>query len=280
MSDRNAYTVNVGGRLISLSSPVVMGILNATPDSFFAGSRVQTEEAVARRTDEIIAEGAAIIDVGACSTRPGGCLVSEDEEMARLRIALRVVRSCQPAAVVSIDTFRPMVARMAVEEFGPVIINDVGQGAGTMATLPLPPDEVPPMFDMVARLRVPYVLMSAEADIHAMLLSLSRQVQMLHALGVPDIIIDPGFGFGKTMEQNYQVMAHLERLQALRRPVLVGVSRKSMVTRLLGCDADGALNGTTALHAVALMKGAAVLRAHDVAAAVEVVRITKQIYDN
>ncbi len=262
------------------SSPIVMGILNVTPDSFFAPSRVQTEEAVARRADQIIEEGGQVIDVGAFSTRPDGQAVSEEEEMSRLRLALSVVRRCQPDAVVSVDTFRPEVARMAVEEFGPLIINDVSEGgAMSFGGVCIPPDEdgVPAMFRMVARLRVPYVLMSVRSDMASMLKSFAAEVGMLHALGVPDVILDPGFGFGKTLEENYRVMAQLDRLQVFGLPVLAGVSRKSMIYKLLGCDVGDTLNATTALHAVALMRGAEILRVHDVAEAAEVVKLLLKI---
>ena len=268
--------VNVNGRLLDLSSPVVMGILNATPDSFYAGSRVQTEYEIARRADEIIAQGGRIIDVGAFSTRPGAAVVAETEEMERLRHALSIVRKQQPEAVVSVDTFRPDVARMAVEEFGVAIINDVSEGGGAEGALRaslVDDDDVPPMFRMVARLQVPYVLMSVRATMEEMLLAFAREVGQLRALGVNDIILDPGFGFGKDLDQNYALMARLSELQALRLPVLVGVSRKSMITRLIGCDAAEALNATTALHAMALMQGARVLRVHDVREAVETCRI-------
>ncbi len=280
MQPQKPHTICVGGRLMELSSPIVMGILNATPDSFFAPSRVQTEEAIARRADEIVAEGGQVIDVGAFSTRPGGQAVSEQEEMSRLRLALSVVRRCQPDAVVSVDTFRPDVARMAVEEFGALIINDVSEGGmAAFGGVSIPPDEdgVPAMFRMIARLRVPYVLMSVKPSIDLMLKAFAAEVNMLHALGVPDIILDPGFGFGKTLEENYQVMALLDRLQVFGLPVLAGVSRKSMISKLLGCDAGDTLNATTALHAVALMKGVKILRVHDVAEAVEAVRILLKI---
>lgn len=270
------HTINVNGRLMDLSEPKVMGILNATPDSFFAGSRVQTEHEIAERADEIIAQGASVIDVGAFSTRPGAGVVAEDEEMRRMRHALAIVRRQQPEAVVSVDTFRPDVARMAVEEFGAAIINDVSEGGGAAGALhaSVADDKtVPPMFRMVAKLRVPYVLMSVRPTVEEMLLALAREVGQLRAMGVNDILVDPGFGFGKDLEQNYALMARLPDLQALRLPILVGVSRKSMITRLLGCDTAEALNATTALHAVALMHGAAMLRVHDVGEAVEVCRI-------
>ena len=258
------YTINVHGQLMSLSQPQVMGILNVTPDSFFAGSRMQTEQAIAGRANQIVAEGAAMIDVGGCSTRPGSEPVSEAEEMQRLRLALGVVRREQPHAVVSVDTFRPDVARMAVEEFGADIINDVSEGSVEM-------------FRMIARLRVPYILMSVQPNLHDMLLAFAREVQQLRDFGVKDIILDPGFGFGKTVAQNYSVMNQLERLQIMELPLLVGISRKSMIFKLLGLTPDESLNGTSVLNTIALMKGASILRVHDVKEAVECVRIVESL---
>ena len=258
------YTINVHGQLMSLSQPQVMGILNVTPDSFFAGSRMQTEQAIAGRANQIVAEGAAMIDVGGCSTRPGSEPVSEAEEMRRLRLALGVVRREQPHAVVSVDTFRPDVARMAVEEFGADIINDVSEGSVEM-------------FRMIARLRVPYILMSVQSNLRDMLLAFAREVQQLRDFGVKDIILDPGFGFGKTVAQNYSVMNQLERLQIMELPLLVGISRKSMIFKLLGLTPDESLNGTSVLNTIALMKGASILRVHDVKEAVECVRIVESL---
>ena len=270
------YTLNCNGRLVDLSTPQVMGILNATPDSFYAGSRKQTEAEIANRTVQILSEGGTIIDVGACSTRPDSTPVGEAEETERLRRALAVVRREAPEAVVSVDTYRPDVARMAVEEYGADIINDVSEGGLTgFMNPPLmqEADAVPQMFKTVARLRVPYILMSVQPTLRQMLLSFAREVDMLHSLGQKDIILDPGFGFGKTLEQNYAIYAELERLQMLRLPLLVGISRKSMLYRLLGTDPTQALNGTTVLNTVALTKGASILRVHDVREAVECVRV-------
>ena len=258
------YTINVHGQLMSLSQPQVMGILNVTPDSFFAGSRMQTEQAIAGRANQIVAEGATMIDVGGCSTRPGSEPVSEAEEMQRLRLALGVVHREQPHAVVSVDTFRPDVARMAVEEFGADIINDVSEGSVEM-------------FRMIARLRVPYILMSVQPNLRDMLLAFAREVQQLRDFGVKDIILDPGFGFGKTVAQNYSVMNQLERLQIMELPLLVGISRKSMIFKLLGLTPDESLNGTSVLNTIALMKGASILRVHDVKEAVECVRIVESL---
>lgn len=258
------YTLNVHGLLMDLRVPQVMGILNATPDSFYAESRSQTETEIVKRCQQIVSEGGTIIDVGACSTRPGAEVASEAEEMERLRFALTVVRREQPAAVVSVDTFRPDVARMAVEEFGVDIINDVSEGT-------------PEMFRMVARLGIPYILMSVQPTMRDTLLVFAQKVQQLRDFGAKDIILDPGFGFGKTLEQNYQMMNELEQLRVMELPVLVGVSRKSMIYKKFNCKPDEALNGTTSLNTIALMKGADILRVHDVREAVECVQIVNSL---
>lgn len=258
------YTLNIKGRLLDLSEPKVMGILNATPDSFFADSRKQTEREIAERADEIVAQGGTFIDVGAYSTRPGAAKVSVEEETERMRMALSVVRRVQPDVPLSIDTFRADVAKMAVDEFGADIINDVSEGG-------------PEIFRMVARLGTPYILMSVQPTMRETLLVFAQKVQQLRDFGAKDIILDPGFGFGKTLEQNYQIMNELEQLQVMALPVLVGVSRKSMIYKTFGCTAGESLNGTTALHTVALMKGASILRVHDVREAVECVSIVQQI---
>ena len=273
-------TLMMRGRLYDLSRPLVMGIMNVTPDSFYAGSRQQTEAAIAARTEAIIAEGGTLIDVGAFSTRPGATEVSEAEEMSRLRFALEIVQKHRGDGVVSVDTFRPDVARMAVEEYGADMINDVSEGGVTgVANQPLAAgdDDCPAMFRMAARLQVPYVLMSVRGTLEELMISTASKVQQLRSLGVKDIILDPGFGFGKTLEQNYELMGALEKLQVMELPVLVGVSRKSMIHRLLGIDPTEALNGTTALHAIALMKGASILRVHDVKEAVECCRLVGQM---
>ena len=259
------YTLNCNGKLITLSSPQVMGILNVTPDSFYSGSRKQTECEIAERTQQILAEGGTMIDVGGCSTRPGSAPVDEEEESRRLRYALEIVRREAPDTIVSIDTFRPDVARMTVEEFGADIINDVSEGAD------------PEMFRMVARLKVPYILMSKAPTIRDMMLRFAREIQQLRDCGQKDIILDPGFGFGKDLQQNYDVMHQLDQLDALSLPVLVGISRKRMVWQLLESDPLQALNGTTVLNTISLMKGASILRVHDVKEAVECVRIVGQM---
>ena len=258
------YTLNINGRLMDFSEPQVMGILNVTPDSFYAGSRVQTEREIAERANQIISEGGSIIDVGAYSTRPGASEVSESEEMDRLRFGLDIIRRELPYSPISVDTFRPDVTRMAVEEFGVGIVNDVSEG-GT------------DMYRMVARLRVPYILMSVQPTIRQMLLNFSKEVQQLRDYGVKDIILDPGFGFGKTLEQNYQVMNELDKLLVMELPLLVGVSRKSMIYKKLGYTPNESLNGTAVLNTVALMKGASILRVHDVREAVDAVKIVESL---
>lgn len=256
------YTINVHGRLFDLSVPRVMGILNATPDSFFSDSRMQTEREIAYRTTEIVEQGGDIIDVGAYSTRPGATDVPVEEEMARLRFALQIIRREQPDAILSVDTFRADVARMCVEEYGVGIINDVSEMA----------DEA--MARTVARLGVPYILMSVQPTLREMLIGLADKVQQLRNQGAKDIIIDPGFGFGKTLDQNYQLMYELEKLHVLGLPLLVGISRKSMIYKRLNCTPAEALNGTTVLNTIALTKGASILRVHDVREAVETVALS------
>ena len=268
------YTLNCNGQLLDLSEPRVMGILNATPDSFFAASRSQTEAEIAERTQQILQEGATMIDVGACSTRPDSEPVSEQEEMQRLRFALPIIRKQAPDAVVSVDTFRPNVARMVVEEHGVDIINDVGAPVNSKQ---LSANNQETMFRMVSRLRVPYIYMSRKSTMKEVMLDSAKVVDMLRSMGQKDIILDPGFGFGKTVEQNYRVFGELERMQALHLPVLVGISRKSMIWKLLGCTPAEALNSTTVLNTLALVKGASILRVHDVKEAMECVKITQQL---
>ena len=271
------YTINVRGRLLDLSKPMVMGILNATPDSFYSGSRKQTEAEIADRANQIIAEGGRIIDVGAFSTRPGGAdEVSLEEETERLKRALAIVRRELPDAIVSVDTYRPLVARRCVEEFGADIINDVSEG-GITGIVGKEIHEEGDMFETVAQLGVPYILMSVQPTLAKMMQNFAAEVQRLRDLGAKDIILDPGYGFGKTLEQNYEIMSEAERLLALELPVLVGVSRKSMIYRLVGGDPTMALNGTTVLHTVSLQKGASILRVHDVKEAFETIRIVQQL---
>ena len=268
------YTLNCNGKLLDLSTPQVMGILNATPDSFYAASRTQTEHDIAKRAEEILQQGGTIIDVGACSTRPDSKTATEAEEEERLRLALKAVRNVSADAIISVDTFRPQLARMAVEEYGVAIVNDVGAPVNSSEVTV---DNQKDMFRMVSRLRVPYIYMSRKSNIKDILLDSAKVVDMLRTMGQKDIIIDPGFGFGKTVEQNYEVMNGLERLQMLKLPVLVALSRKSMIYRLLETSQEEALTGTIALNTIALMKGADILRVHDVREAVECVKIVNSI---
>lgn len=270
------YTINVRGKLIDLSSPKVMGILNCTPDSFYAGSRKQTEHEIAERANQIISEEGTMIDVGAFSTRPGAQEVSEEEEMTRLKAALKTVRSVQPDAIVSVDTYRPAVARRCIEDWGADIINDVSEG-GITGIVNTPIHEAENMFDVVGELKVPYILMSVKSNLHDMMIAFADEVQQLRDRGAKDIILDPGFGFGKTLEQNYEIYNGMEQLAALRLPLLVGVSRKTMIYKLVGGDPLTALNGTTVLNTAALLKGAGILRVHDVREAVEAVQIVSAI---
>ena len=265
------YTLNCNGQLLDLSTPQVMGIVNVTPDSFYAASRVQSEREVSERVTQILAEGGTMIDVGACSTRPGSTPATEAEEEARLRWALAIVRREVPQAVVSVDTFRPDIARMAVEEFGVDIINDVGPNYHYQ--LSIIHSQLKNMFRMVSRLRVPYIYMSARSTMKDILLDCAEAVDTLRSMGQKDIVLDPGIGFGKTLEENYAVLRDLEHMKMMGLPVLVGLSRKSMIYRLLGSSPSEAGNGTTVLNTVALMKGASILRVHDVREAVECIRL-------
>ena len=262
-----SYTLNVQGRLLNLSTPQVMGILNLTPDSFYAASRVEKEKSVRMRVRQIVDEGGAMIDVGACSTRPGAEAVDAKEEMRRLRNGMKAVREEAPDAIVSIDTFRADVAKMAVEELGADIVNDVSGGLL---------DER--MFNTVTQLGVPYILTDAQStNMKDMMLYFASKVQQLRDLGQKDIILDPGYGFGKTLEENYLLLNQQEMLTIFELPLLVGVSRKSMIYRLLECTPNEALNGTSVLNTIALTKGTSILRVHDVKAAVEVVSIIQKL---
>ena len=282
MEITTARYINVNGSLLDLSQPRVMGILNVTPDSFYAGSRTQTEAEIVRRVKQIVSEGAAIIDIGAYSSRPNADNVSAREEMERLRMGLKILFEIQPDAVVSVDTFRADVARMCVEEYGVAIINDIAAG-GMDAN----------MFHTVAALNVAYIMMHMQGTPQSMqqhphydnllkevFLYFARKVQQLRDLGVKDIILDPGFGFGKTMEHNYELLSHLEEFRIFELPLLVGVSRKSMIYRLLDITPQEALNGTTVLDTICLLKGADILRVHDVKEAVETVRIVQAMRNN
>lgn len=274
------YTINVRGQLVDLSSPMVMGILNATPDSFYSGSRKQTEAEIAQRANQIIAEGGKMIDVGAFSTRPSGAeVVSVEEETQRLKRALAIVRREQPDAIVSVDTYRPLVARQCIEEFGADIINDVSEG-GITGIVGQEIHEEGDMFETVAALGVPYILMSVQPTLKKMMTNFAAEVQRLRDLGAKDIILDPGYGFGKTLQQNYEILNEAERLLDLDLPILVGISRKSMIYRLIGGDPTTSLNGTTVLNTISLMNGASILRVHDVREAVEVCQIAAQCHNS
>ena len=267
------YTMNLRGKLVELRRPWVMGILNVTPDSFYADSRtaMAEPERIAQRVRQMLAEGADIIDVGAYSSRPGADDISPLEEMRRLEVALSTVREVAPEVYVSVDTFRSEVARQCVEHFGVDLINDISGGVLDRA-----------MPKVVARLGVPYIIMHMKGnpetmqtapeyqDVLAEVLEfLARQQQRFFDAGGKDVIIDPGFGFGKTLQHNYRLMERLQDFHELHAPLLVGVSRKSMIYKLLETTPQDALNGTTVLHTIAMMKGAHILRVHDVQAAVE-----------
>lgn len=270
-------TINVRGRFVSLDEPQVMGILNVTPDSFFATSRCRSEEEIRQRVCMMRREGATMVDIGAYSSRPGAEEVSVEEELRRLLPAVGIVREEWPDAIISVDTFRAEVARQAVEA-GADIINDISGG-----------EMDKDMFRTVAELHVPYILMHMQGTPQDMqkaphydnlmcevFRSLGERVEELHEMGVADVIVDPGFGFGKTMAQNYEMMARLGEFRLLGCPILVGISRKSMIYRLLDATPEESLNGTTALNTIALMNGASILRVHDVKEAVEAVKIYRQ----
>lgn len=272
-------TITLNKLPLDLSTPVVMGILNVTPDSFYDGGKYTTETAVIRRIHQIVEEGAGVIDVGAYSTRPGAAFVDEQEELGRLSWAVELVRKYYPNLPVSIDTFRAGVAREIVSCLGEVIVNDISGG-----TL----DEN--MFDFVAETGVPYIMMHIQGTPQTMQQNpvyedvvrevrqfLTERIAVLNAKGFDNIILDPGFGFGKTLAHNYELMSGMDTYQDLGYPLLVGISRKTMIYKLLGGTAQDALNGTTVLNTIALLKGANILRVHDVKEAVETVRIVQQL---
>lgn len=272
-------TINIKGELFSLDRPVVMGILNVTPDSFFAGSRKRTEAEIAARIEEILAQGGDWIDIGGYSSRPDATPVTADEEMRRLELGLEILSRDYPSVPVSVDTFRADVARCCVEKYGVAMINDISAG-----------ELDPEMFRTVADLKVPYIMMHMRGTPQTMasltdytnlmdeiMLYFAEKVRQLCLMGVSDLILDPGFGFSKTLEQNYELMAHLREFGIFDLPILVGISRKRMIYQLLGGTPEESLNGTTALHTYALLNGADILRVHDVKEAVEVVRIVQKI---
>ena len=274
---KKAKSLNIKGKLVTLDEPWVMGILNVTPDSFYADSRIEDESALYKRIETILSEGGRIIDVGGCSTRPGAATAMEEEERSRLKKALSILMLHYPEVIVSVDTFRADIARWAVEEYGVAIINDVSGG-----------DMDPNMFRTIADLRVPYIIMHMRGTPETMqtltayenvtaevLQSLAVKMNQLYQLGVNDVIVDPGFGFSKTIKQNYELMRHLSDFRILEAPLLVGISRKKMIYEMLETSIEGSLNGTTVLNTFALLHGADILRVHDVRDAVEAVRITQ-----
>lgn len=273
------HTLNLRGKLYSLCEPKIMGILNVTPDSFYAESRTSDEEHIAARVQQLMDDGADMIDIGGYSSRPGADDVSPEEEMNRLRRGLRVVRRLYPEVPISADTFRADVARMCVEEEGADIINDISGGMMDRQ-----------MFRTVARLGVPYILMHMQGTPDTMqqaphydnlrrevMLYFAERIDRLCQMGAKDIIVDPGFGFGKTLEHNYELFHHLDDFNLFNLPLLVGISRKSMIYKLLGGTPQTSLNGTTVLNTIALMKGVHILRVHDVKEAVEAKRIVMKM---
>ncbi len=270
--------INVNGKLLDLSCTQVMGILNVTPDSFYSGCRAQTEKDIADRARQILEEGASIIDIGAYSSRPNAEHITAEEELNRLRPALEILNKNHPDAVISVDTFRATVAEACVKEYGVAIINDIS--AGEM-------DEK--MFDVVAKLQVPYIMMHMQGTPQDMQLTphydnllkdvflyFAKKVQLLRDRGLNDIILDPGFGFGKTVEHNYELLNHLDEFRVFELPLLVGVSRKSMIYKLLDITSEEALNGTTVVNTIAIEKGADILRVHDVKEAMQAVKIVQK----
>jgi dihydropteroate synthase len=269
------YTLNCRGKLINLSTPLVMGILNVTPDSFYDGGKYTTEKQILKKTGQMIREGASIIDVGAYSSRPGADEISVDEEIGRLAPALGAIRKKYPDIIISVDTFRSSAAEMAVKEFDADMINDISAG-----------DADKDMFDKVAALSVPYVMMHMKGTpgnmqvnpvygdvVEEILLYFSKKVQKAKLAGICDILIDPGFGFGKTLEHNFQILNRLDDFKILELPLLVGLSRKSMIYKALNITSREALNGTSVLNTIALMKGADILRVHDVREAVQTIKL-------
>lgn len=275
---RKPLSLNLGGEFLSLSRPLVMGILNVTPDSFYAGSRTPEREQIAARVHQMVDEGADIIDIGAYSSRPQATDITPDEEMRRLATGLEIVRRLYPQAHVSVDTFRADVAARCVREYGVQIINDISGG-----------ELDPHMFETVAELKTAYILMHMKGSpqtmmqqthydhlIAEMLYYFAERIARLESLGENDIIIDPGFGFSKTLDDNYRLMNRLDEFARIGLPLLVGISRKSMIYKLLGSTPDESLNGTTVLNTLALLGGAHILRVHDVKAAVETVNLVSK----
>ena len=282
MKPFKTYTLNLKGRQVTIDRPWVMGIINVTPDSFYSSSRINDEQALIERVQSMLADGADVIDLGACSTRPGSQSVDAQGELNRLEWALAVIRRIAPDVILSVDTYRAAVARRCVEQWGVDIINDISGGTIDKE-----------MFATVASLKVPYVLMhmrgtpetmSSMTDYddvtHDVIKWLRCRIDELRQMGIDDVIVDPGFGFAKTLEQNYEMLARLEAFHALEAPLLVGVSRKRMIYTPLQCSADEALNGTTVVNTLALLQGAHILRVHDVKAAVQAVKLMSLVREN
>ncbi|MCD8043223.1 MAG: dihydropteroate synthase [Tannerellaceae bacterium] len=272
-------SINIKGELVSLENPLVMGIVNITPDSFYSGSRKQTEKEISERVESILSEGGDIIDVGAYSSRPGAIDISPEEEKQRLQFALTILNHDYPDAIVSVDTFRGEIARRCVEEYGVAIINDISGGQL---------DET--MFPVMGELKVPYILMHMRGtpqtmqqytDYEHLLVDIRKyfaeKIEKLRLLGVNDIIIDPGYGFSKTLEQNYSLLANLKEFRIFDLPLLVGISRKAMIYKLLDSTPQESLNGTTVLNTFALLNGADILRVHDVKEAVEAIKLVNKL---
>jgi dihydropteroate synthase len=279
--DESSLFLKLNGELLDLRTPVVMGIVNVTPDSFFAGSRLVHDRSMLHLVEKHLKDGASIIDVGGYSTRPGAEVVGVDEEMERVAGALKQIRKHFPDARISVDTFRSAVAAMAVKDYGVAMINDIS--GGTLDML---------MFEMVSTLKVAYVLMHTRGNpqnmqqlthydnlVSEVLHFLENRVARLHLMGVHDVVIDPGFGFAKSPEQNFVLLQKLKHFSNIGVPLLVGLSRKSMIYKLLETDANAALNGTTAANMLALMGGASILRVHDVKEAVEVISVFKAYHN-
>ncbi len=272
---KSGFSLNCNGRLVELDQPVVMGIINVTPDSFYEQSRVESVDGVLKRVEQVLEEGGEMIDIGAYSSRPGADQVTEEEEAGRLWPVLSAIRKHWPDLLISLDTFRGRIAEKAVDTFGVDIINDISGGQLDDS-----------MFETIARLKVPYVLMHIQGDPQNMqknpryknvtgdvVLFLAQKIDRLRELGVSDIIVDPGFGFGKTIDHNYQLLHDLEQFKMFELPLLVGFSRKSMIYRFLGGGPDASLNGTTVINTLAVSRGANILRVHDVKEAVECVKL-------
>ena len=278
----NSLLINLNNRLVDLSFPVVMGIVNVTPDSFFAGNRFVTDKSILLAVEKMVNDGAFILDIGGYSTRPLAESITQDEEIRRVSNGLEVILKKYPDVAISVDTFRSGVARHVVNNYGIAMINDVS--GGTLDDL---------MFETIAELKVAYVLMhmrgtpqtmqrnlTYEDVVSEILHFLAKRLAQLHLLGVTDVVVDPGFGFAKTIDQNYKLLNKLEYFQQLNVPILAGLSRKSMITKPLGIDASDALNATTAVNMLALIGGASILRVHDVKEAVQAITIYKKYIEN